>query len=181
MDQILEDTILYSDIDIPIVALKKTTFKVGLLEIKLKPGTKAQVPFRILKKLYDRGDVKPDMDELMSLTILNKIQWMEKKSSEFMKIDEGFYLKAKLFFKILRERIKEGDEKSEIVFRKAKILISDIVRRRVSKIVRLAVANPQPSRELMEKMTIEEKIFYTKICSEIDKWTNGLVDFILGE
>lgn len=177
----MEDTLIYSDIDIPVVALKKTTYKMGLLEIKLKPGTKTQVPFRVLKTLSERGDVKPDIDEIMNLTTLNKIQWKEEKSSELVKIEEGFYLKTRLFFEILKERIKEGDEKAEIIFRKAKILISDIVRRRISKIVRLAVANPRPSRELMEKMTREEKIFYTKICAEIDLWTNGLVNFTLGE
>ncbi len=181
MDLILEKTLLYANVDIPVIAVKKTTYKLGLLEIKLKPGIKTQVPYRVLKVLEERGEVQPDPDEVMSLSALSKIQWKEEKTSEIIPLDEGFYLKAKIFFQILRKRIKEGDERAEILFRKAKILLSDIVRRRISKIVSLAIANPSPSRELINKMTLEERIFYTKICYEINNWTSGIANFVLGD
>ncbi len=180
MDKELVSTLFYGDIEVPVVALKEGSFKLGVLEIKLKPGSRAEVPYRILPELLEKKIVEVDADSLMKLQHLQKIRWMESKSKELSSLEEGFYLKTMIFFRYLKARIVEGED-YEYALRKAKVLFEDIVRIRLSKISQLAVADPTPSRELMERMTREERVFYTKLCGLLGEWERGLKEFVEGD
>jgi len=180
MDKELVSTLFYGDIEVPVVALKEGSFKLGLLEVKLKPGAKTEVPYRILPELLEKKIVEIDADSLMKLQRLQKIHWMESKSKELSNLEDGFYLKTMIFFRHLKSKIVRGED-YEYALRKAKVLFEDIVRIRLSKISQLAVADPTPSRELMERMTREEKVFYTRLCSLLGEWERGIKEFVEGE
>lgn len=171
-------TLFYGDVEVPVVAVKEGSYRVGVLEIKFKPGVKTEVPYRVLGELLKEGAVRIDEDSLIGLQDLGKVMWMESKTQDLTKLEEGFYLKAMLYFKGLRRRVLEGDEEAERKYRKAKIVFEDIVRLRLTKISQLAVANPVPSRDLMSRMTREEKVFYARLCSLVGTWERGLKDFV---
>lgn len=179
MDKELASTLFYGDINIPVVALKEGSYRVGLLEVKFKPGMKTEIPYRVLQRLLEKKIVEVDVESILELHPLKKIQWMESRTKELTKLDEGFYVKAKLYFSHLREKARR-DENAEIELAKAKVLFEDIVRLRLTKIARLAMADPTPSRDFMEKMTREERVFYAKLCHLISEWEKGLKALVEG-
>jgi len=77
-------------------------------------------------------------------------------------------------------RSSELDPKLLKLYRGFKGLLVDIIKRRIYKIVNLALADPHPSRSLMKLMTKEERYFYVRICDILQMWEESLMRYVEG-
>ncbi len=173
-----KETLLFSEIEIPVIATKNIKLSLGGLELSLKKGAKINLPVRVALPLLQNKTVEVNVDDLMKFSLLNKTRWREERTDDLQKLDEGFYYKTMLYFSFLHKQANEGDTNAETLLKKARILIQDILRTRMNKIVKLALANPVPSREIMVKMTREERFLYLRLCRELHDWFEGMVKFI---
>lgn len=173
-------TALFAEIEIPVEILRSKSIEISGLKLDLKKGSRVTLPLRLLVPLVKEGIIKLDEDRLYDFNTLNKIRWREERSEELQKLDKDFYLKSRLVLSLLEKRLRENAENYELLsrIRQVKVLLMDIVKRRIYKISKLAFASPEPSRDLMERMTREERIFYVKLCDLIKTWQESMSSFI---
>ncbi|RLE85805.1 MAG: hypothetical protein DRJ41_00435 [Thermoprotei archaeon] len=173
-------TALFAELEIPVEVLKNKSIEISGLRLDLKKGSKVALPLRLLMPLIKEGIIKLDEGRLYDFNTLNKIRWREERSEELQRLEKDFYLKSRLVLSLLENRLKEDVENYELLskIKQIKVLLMDIVKRRGYKISRLAFASPEPSRDLMERMTREERMFYVKLCDLIKSWQESMSIFI---
>lgn len=177
----LAETVLYLDLELPveITSDKVSHVSLGGIRIELKKGLKLELPLRVAYRLLKEGHARPDLGRLYSLSSLSKIRWKEEKSEELQRIDSYFYFKLRLLLQSLRREAARDEEKIEEL-RRIKAAYMDILRRRLHKISKLAIAHPEPSREHMQLMTPEEKVLYVTLCDRIMAWVSAMQDLVEG-
>jgi len=179
-------TLLTKDIEVPVLIKKKIPkLPLGML-IDLsgvKEGATLNLPLRIAEVLVEKGYAEIDTKRLFSVSEINKIRWKEEKTTDLQPLEEGFYVKVKCLLKKINEELmksEETDVKLVKLSRTVKGIVVDIIKRRIYKIVNLALANPYPSRNLMKLMTKEEKYFYVKTCDVLREWEETLIKHVEG-
>lgn len=177
----LNRTVLYSDIDIPLIVKHDTSLKSALQLLRLRAGQKVKLPYPYALSLLREGAAEIDLEQLPSLSTIKKHTWAEEKSDDLQHLDEDFYIKLMLYIEDLKEKARKGDTAAEENYRKARIMVTDLVRLRTLKIAQLALKNPTPVREKMKNMTREEQIFYVNLCAQISSWMSSMSGMILGE
>lgn len=171
----LSRTVIIADAVLPVKVLEdvKTLLPGRVGELTLRRGAKLELPLREALPLVRRGVVEVDGERLYSLQDLNKIRWIEGRDLHALQdLDEHFYLKARLAI------LKLGEEADERRLSIAKAAVVDIIKLRLQKILRTVMANPEPDRELMEKMTWEERALYVQLCEVVRSWYESMVEFV---
>ncbi|RLE84983.1 MAG: hypothetical protein DRJ41_02100 [Thermoprotei archaeon] len=176
----LLDTVVFAELEVPVEVKSDKLVEIGGLKVELKRGAKLNLPLRLSHTLMREGIVKLDEGKLYSLNMLNKIRWREERSERLQKLEKDFYLKSRLTLSVLEEKARQGYDSYEprSSIKQFKITLMDIVKRRVYKIAKIALANPEPSRDLMEIMTREERVLYIKLCDLIKSWQESMKLFI---
>ncbi|RLF06196.1 MAG: hypothetical protein DRK00_02380 [Thermoprotei archaeon] len=172
----LARTVIVADATLPVTVLEdvKTVLPGRVGELTLKRGAKLELSLREALPLIRRGVLAIDEERLYSLQELNKVRWIESRDMQTLqKIDEYFYLKARLTLASLEKREPGGRRVSL-----AKAALIDIIKLRLQKIVRSVMANPEPDRELMERMTWEERTLYVRLCELVRGWYESMIEFV---
>ncbi|NAZ25474.1 DNA replication complex GINS family protein [Thermofilum sp.] len=176
----LAGTLLYYDAEVDVEVVQNDVVVLpGGLQIQLQKGTKVKLPFIIAKELEAKGSVKYDEGKLLDLSAVRKQTWIEEKSEGLSSLDDNFYLKLKIYFYLLKRKAASGDTAAQGMLEKTRIAFLDLLRLRLTKIVRLAASHPEISREFMESMTKEEQILYTSLCKSINEWTQSMKMFVM--
>jgi len=180
-------SLLTKDVEVPVTVKKKIPkIPIGMLIDlnSIKEGVTLNLPLRIAESLVEKGYAEIDTKRLFSLSEINKIRWKEEKTTDLQPLEEGFYVKVKCILKRVNEDItksEETDVKLLKLSRTIKSIVVDIIKRRIYKIVNLALANPYPSRNLMKLMTKEERYFYVKTCDVLREWEETMIKHATGE
>mgnify|MGYP000097141196 CR=1 FL=1 len=170
------DTLLLADVEVPVkvIADELTGIRYGALEYKLRKGLSIELPLKLAVPLWQKGEVELDVNKLPDFSELNKIRWKEERARELQRLERGFYVKVELLLAYLKASAEDNREKEQVL-RRSKAAIVDIIRARMKKIVELAVANPKPEREIMKKMSVEERMLYVALCSVLNDWYTFMV------
>ncbi len=178
-------SIITKEVEVPVRVKKKIPkIPLGVFEVNLKEGITIDVPVRIAEVLIEKGLAEVDPEHLFTFSEINKIRWREEKTAELQPLDENFYVKARYTLKKLNEELikkQELDPKLLKLHRIMRGLLVDIIKRRIYKIVNMALADPHPSRSLMKLMTKEERYFYVRICDILQTWENTLIKYVEGD
>lgn len=172
----LAKTLLIIDTQVPVVVLEdvKAAVKGGLGELPLRKGARIELPLREALPLIKRRVLELDAERLPGYKEFMKIRWMESRDlSAPQEISPDFYVKARLALLLLEERDEDPQE-----IKKIRAAVIDIVRIRLQKIIRAVLANPEYSRELAEKLTIEERALYSLLCKAVGDWYASMREFI---
>ena len=186
MMESLIHTTLYSDIEVPIIAIieKRITIPLNGVTIELRKGLRRELPMRFAIPLLKKNMIKIDVSRLYSKGLINKIRWKEERMESLQELDEDFYLKVRILIKTLEEQLKENPDDIELLstIRQIKISVIDIIKARMQKIVKIASTNPEISREYLKNMTKEERMLYVELCDMLSFWHDSLQKFIdMGE
>ena len=177
-------SIITKDVEVPIKVKKKISkIPLGVFDINLKEGITIDVPVKIAEVLVEKNLAEIDDERLFTFSEINKIRWREEKTAELQQLDENFYVKARYTLKKLNEDLiksRELDPKLLKLYRMLRGLFVDIIKRRIYKIVNMALADPHPSRSLMKFMTKEERYFYVRICGILQTWEEALIKYVEG-
>ena len=170
---------MLADAEIPVLikSSKIKSVKYGALEFRLKSGLSLELPLKVAVPLLREGMAEVDESKLPGFVELNKLRWKEERTEDLQPISSDFYIKARLYLDALRRR-SESDNRSEILLRKSKAVIIDIITSRMKKIVRYALSSLQPSRNLLENMSYEERILYIALCHLLEEWYRLMVNKI---
>ncbi len=170
------NTLLLADVEVPVrvVADELAGIRYGALEYKLRRGLSIELPLRLAVPLWQKGEVELDVDKLPNFSELNKIRWKEERARELQRLERGFYVKVELLLARLKASAEDDGEKAQLL-RRSKAAIVDIIRARMKKIVELAVTNPRPEREIMRRMSVEERMLYVALCSILNDWYTFMV------
>lgn len=133
---------------------------------RVPKGGRARVPLKLALSLMESGAARPDASALPTLSEINRLAWLETKSDELQRVDKEFYVRAYL---LVRSLSSEGEE-AERRLRFVKAVLMDIVRSRLQKIVRAAVSDPKPSKELLSNLALEEEALYLAVCEVVGSW-----------
>jgi len=172
-------TIAVAELEVPVEIIGERTRKVSLggLQVELKKGAKLELPLKAVLSLIRRGEASIDPSRLYSIGELNKIRWKEEQSYQLQKLEPFFYLKARLLIELLEQEAM-NEPRAQAKIRHIKVCVLDIARSRLNKILKAVLANPEPSRELMSLMTLEERALYVKLCSIVGAWRDSMQRFI---
>jgi len=175
----VENTTLLADAEIPVLikSSKIKSVKYGALEFRLRNGVSLELPLKVAVPLLREGMAEVDESKLPSFAELNKLRWKEERTEDLQPIPSDFYIKARLYLDALKKH-SENDKRKEILFRKSKAAIIDIITSRMKKIVRHALSSLQPSRNILENMSYEERILYIALCHLLEEWYRLVVDKI---
>jgi len=149
-------------------------FKIGSVE----EGAKVEAPLSLALLMVKNGIASLDESSLPTLSEINRIAWLEMKSGELQRIDKDFYIKSSLLVWSLLGRV--DDFESERKMRLVKALLMDIIKCRLQKIVKLALSNPIPSRDIIDNLTSEEEALYLTICDVIGSWLKYMKELMEG-
>jgi len=179
MDADISRTLLVLNVNVPVVALED--FEVQMPgragKMVLRKGLRLELPFREAIPLFKKGLMSVDLQNLYSAKELNKIRWVEGRDPRApYGIDEFFYFKTALLLAALRQT-KEADERQVEVYES---IVLDIIKLRLQKILRSITAGQGPDRELMSKLSWEERILYTKICHLVNEWYRSMLRLLEG-
>ncbi len=175
--------ILASEVDVPVKIRGKLPVDIlfGSLGGFVKEGTTIELPLRIADQLVEAGCGEIDFSKIYSITELNKIRWREEKVDDLQPLEAGFYVKVKLLLRRLeREALEREDRTLLRQARQVKGIAVDILRRRMYKIASLALSGANPSRNLMENMTKEERVFYVRLCEVVKDWMESMIGYLEG-
>ncbi|MEM1509061.1 MAG: hypothetical protein QXY49_03975 [Thermofilaceae archaeon] len=172
----LQRTLLTQDAQLPVAVLKdvKITMHGGPGELVLKKGAKLELPLSDALPLLKKGFIALDSERLHSPQEVNKVRWLESRDAGSIQALNGdFYLKARLSIIDMEQR---GVDERKVSLVKATLV--DIIRLRLQKIMKAVSASPEPSRDLLEKLTWEERMLYTTLCGFVREWYRSMVEFI---
>ena len=159
--------------------------EISFLGYKINPlraGQKVKVPLPIARILVDEGYASYDEESIPNVTEINKIAWMEARTDELQELPPNFYYLASLLVKKLKEKvINEKDLHSERHLLLVRSTLLDIIKCRLQKIVKIALANPTPSKEIISKMSFEEEMLYLSLCKLLSSWIEFMRKVIEGE
>ncbi len=172
----LQRTLLTQDVQLPVAVLKdvKVTMHGGSGELVLRKGAKLELPLSDALPLLKKSFIALDSERLHSPQDINKVRWLESRELGTLQALNGdFYLKARLSIIDMEQR---GVDERKINLVKAALV--DIIRLRLQKIMKAVSASPEPSRDLLEKLTWEERALYTMLCGFVREWYRFMVEFI---
>ncbi|RLE65554.1 MAG: hypothetical protein DRJ34_05830 [Thermoprotei archaeon] len=177
--------IFYETIEVPVIVVKNVDTELNIGEIKIGPlnkGDRIKIPYRLLDILFKEKIVDIDVMNIPALSEIRKIAWIESRSNELQKLDKNFYINASMLIKKLENELIENYDANLLrEIEEIKSLLYDLVKCRLNKILSLVISSHIPSRELVEKMTEEEKILYTQLCNHIGDWFSTMKKIIEGE
>lgn len=170
----LAETLFYSNVEVPLVVIKDSTENIAGLELKLKQGAKTRLPYVYAMELISKGVAQIDFESMSEVQNMKKVCWNEEKSEGLLPLEEGFYLKLRLYVSYLKSEVERGNRAKEAELKSVRILFSDLLSLRLKKIVRLALASQHPEREKMKNMTLEEQVLYAQLCNAINSWVESM-------
>ncbi|MCS7097025.1 MAG: DNA replication complex GINS family protein [Candidatus Methanomethylicia archaeon] len=167
---------LMFEIDVVKASVKRATLPIEIGKYKVDldvEGTEIEIPRWASDKLVNKGIIELKIEEL-SLKDIRKILWKESRESNLTKIDPQFYVKAKQKIqKIINEIQKEPTPEKIQEKRGYESTFMDIINCRIQKILQLAMVETVPPN-ILENMTIEEKMLLTEIKQVILTWKEQL-------
>ncbi len=170
----LLETLLYSSIEVPLTIVREGKENIAGLELHLKPGMKLKLQYIYARELISRGLAQVDVESLPGVQALRKMCWNEEKSEGLLPLEEGFYVKLRLYVAHLRSEVERGNNTKEAELRLVRTAVSDLISLRLNKIVKLAVSSKHVDREKMKNMTFEEQVLYSQLCNVISSWTDSM-------
>ncbi len=142
------------------------------------PGDNVELPRYVADMLLKGNLAKVNTKKLPTSIELSKLLWIEERSEQLQKLDEDFLHRVKLYLKSLEQLARESTSVNPILLAQeaqhVKIKVLDLMKRRLVKIVKIALSNPNPRQEVLEKLTIEERMLYVKLCRELGSWLSFL-------
>ena len=170
---------------VTLVVNKDIPHQISFLGYTISParrGDKIKVPIPLANVLIKEGYASIDESSIPTITDLNKISWMEARTDELQEIPPNFYYLVRILINKLKEKaIKENDFSAERRLQLVKSLVFDVVKCRLQKILKLVLANPNPSREITNKMSIEEEVLYITLCRIINSWLDYMKNSMEGD
>ena len=170
---------MFKNMPVKVVANRNSP-EIDLPGIKVGPfteGKEYEVRLWIATELKKAGIARIRMEEPLTETILNKIQWKERaqKSQKVISLPENFYPKLRRFLQELNEEaIKKPEKRSEL--EKATNLSNDIIRMRLKKIISLASSGKnQTMTEIRHSFTKEEMKIYDSLYKIINEWEKEIL------
>ncbi len=141
--------------------------------IALRKGEEVELPRWIANALSEKGIVKLKTPYSVSVGDLSRYAFLESRSSHpssLQALPKNIYLEYREYISSLSKQLKENFN-PEIFeeLRKAENFMNEIVRYRLSKILRVALGRGT-MKEIVEKMTREELILFREISNIIEKW-----------
>ena len=154
-----------AEVDSP--EIKLTGLSVGPFEAQKE----YEVVYWVAKELARRGIVRFRDADMLDITKLSRIHWAEKvqKPRQLTQLPKDFYPKLRRFLEELKEKAANNPEKIRDYMR-ADGMFKDIVNRRLRKIVLLASSLGKTNQLVLNNLTEEEKILYSKIRGAIESW-----------
>jgi len=175
-------TVLFSDTEIPVVITSEKKVDVAFdgIRLELRKGLKRDLPLKYAIPLIRQNLAKVDVTRLYTKGQINKIRWKEERIETLQEIDEDFYVKVRILLKNLEQEVKENPDNIELLstLRQIKISVIDIIKARFQKIVKMALMNPEVSRELLKNMTKEERLLYVQVCDLLSYWYDSMQKFV---
>ncbi|RLE61827.1 MAG: hypothetical protein DRJ32_00140 [Thermoprotei archaeon] len=174
--------VLHPSREVELIALADISVELEIGDMHIGPvrkGEKMVVPLVVAEKLIEKELCKLDETALPTLTDVHKFAWFEARSLELQPLEKDFYFKVKLLIKSISQEIKR--DSSPELLRKLELVKSsfyDLVKSRVQKIVELAIARPTVDRTIIDKLTLEERELYIKLCDVVGEWFSSLRKFI---
>ena len=141
-----------------------------------------KVVYAAMLNALNSGIHKLAEDSKISAVDLRKLLLVETRTEKLQKVPDDFYFRISLALRELRDRY-EKERRAEIL-REIEVLKStalDILRQRTRKIVKLAVLEPEPRKELTSLMSFEERALYRGLCELLLSWENTIVKLLEGE
>ncbi len=147
--------------------------------MKIQRGEELDLPRWQARKLREEGVLEIKESEIGSEDIA-RIHFTEVHSRgaiQLAPLPARFYLKVREYIETLNKAIKENPSPSLFNDRaNTEKLLSDIVDRRLNKIVRLVVAGGDDS--VLDRMTPEEKILYQTLLNTIRSWREEIIGYL---
>lgn len=106
--------------------------------------------------------------------MLKKLLWKEERSDELQAIPVDFYARLSNKIRLMR---KSEDEK---VATHLECLSIDLLRRRIQKIMEIVSMNPRVSKEVISRMSFEERVLYNALCRTVATWENYMSRYVGG-
>ena len=143
--------------------------------LSLRKGLRLELPLREAIPLLRKGLAMVDVSKLYDIKELNKIRWIESRDTRALhKLDEYFYFKIALVLNALKEEEKTDERTLELY----RTVVLDIIKLRLQKILRSITASQEPDKELMSKLSWEERILYVKMCHTVNEWYRSMLEFL---
>lgn len=141
----------------------------------IREGQELEVAYWIALELVRGGHAKFHEEDVMTLTLLNKVQWTETLQSglRLSSLPEFFYPKLRRYLRDIKERAAEDAAVSH-THRQAEKIITDIVNCRVRKLVNLAASNSSAG-SILRDLSREERALYEQLHTLIMEWKANTV------
>lgn len=146
---------------------------------ELIKGTEIDLPRWIAYELASRNIVVVREEPEITIEDLSKYLFLETRSiktpSALQRIPRDFYPKLRSLIKKLKDKLgKEFNVQALEEYHKVERYSMEIVRSRLSKIV-AAVQSPRELRDVIEKMTPEERALYIFLRETINYWVERVI------
>ena len=141
----------------------------------LREGQELEVAYWMAVELVRGGHAQFHEEDVMTLTLLNKVQWTETLQSglRLSSLPEFFYPKLRRYLRDLKERTAEDAAVSH-EHRQAEKTTTDIVNCRVRKLVNLAASNSSAG-SILRDLSREERALYEQLHTLIREWKANVV------
>ena len=141
---------------------------VGLNIGELEEGNEYRLKFWIAHELENKGIVRIQEDERLSMKKLSKICYGERTESvkTLSQLMSDFYPRLRRYLLRL--------EKGSMKYHRASRFSQDLVNSRLKKIVSLASA-PAQTKLSLEKLTREELVLYRRLYRIIKEWRRNII------
>jgi hypothetical protein len=141
----------------------------------LREGQELDIAYWVAVELVRRGHARFHEEDVMTLTLLNKVQWTETLQAGLRpsSLPEYFYPKLRRYLGDLQERAAE-DAAAGLEHRQAEKIATDIVNCRVRKLVNLAASNSSAG-SILRDLSREERAVYERLHALIMEWKANVV------
>ncbi|MEM2214362.1 MAG: hypothetical protein QXD66_02785 [Candidatus Nezhaarchaeales archaeon] len=139
----------------------------------LDQNQEVEVERWIARVLKEEGYVDIIDERSVDLSLISKIAWKEVRTDQLVPLEPTFYVKARKYLKILNEKAKVNPEALNEK-RAVEVKLTDVVNCRVQKIVSLALTGTQPPREVLDRLTPEEKVLFNEVRRLISRWRQAI-------
>lgn len=146
---------------------------------ELIKGTEIDLPRWIAYELASRNIVIVREEPQITIEDLSKYLFLEIRSlrtpSALQRIPKDFYPKLRLLLKRLREKLdKEFNVQVLEEYHKVERYSMEIIQSRLSKIL-AAIQSPEELKDVIDKMTPEERVLYTFLRETINYWVERVL------
>jgi len=169
---------VFENLSVKIVANRNSP-KIDLPGTKVGPfqeGKEYEVMYWVAMELKNAGIARIRMEDLLDLTMLNKIHWKERvqTSQKLTSLPKYFYPKLRRYLKELnKEAIKKSEKR--IDYEKGKNLSDDITQMRLKKIISLASSGRDQTGQILQSLTKEERYVYNCLYKIIHEWKTEIL------